>query len=135
LETPNQEVVLFWPTVIFVATFVGSLALFLAIVVMLPAKYFATTRRGFLSDKSPLVRWMGLIGKNALGVGLIVLGVLLSLPLMPGQGLFTIAIGLMLVDLPGKHRLVQRIVKRPGVLKTLNWIRGWFGRPALVVEE
>jgi hypothetical protein len=131
----NQGSPLFWPAVIFVATFIGSLAGVVAIVVLLSPRYFATKEWHFLDDKPPLVRWAGLISKNLLGLALIGLGVLLSLPLMPGQGLMTIVIGLMLVDIPGKHRLARRMIRRPGVLKTLNWIRRSFGRPEFVIEE
>jgi hypothetical protein len=126
---------LFWPVVIFVTTFIGSLAMVVAIVVCLSPRYFATKEWHFLEGKPPLVRWAGLIGKNLLGLALIGLGVLLSLPLMPGQGLLTIVIGLMLVDMPGKHRLARRIIRRPGVLKTLNRIRAWFGRPKFIIED
>ena len=125
---------LFWPTLIFIATFVGSLALLVAIIAILPADYFASSQRSFLADQPPLVRWSGLIGKNVLGIALIGLGIVLSLPLMPGQGLLTIAIGLILVDVPGKHHLTRRIVQRPGVLKSLNRVRAWFKRPPFVSE-
>jgi hypothetical protein len=41
--------------------------------------------------------------RNLLGLALVGLGALLSLPAVPGQGLLTIFAGLMLMDLPGKR--------------------------------
>jgi|TARA_B110000483_G_C18031019_1_gene478733 hypothetical protein len=44
----------------------------------------------------------------------------LLLLFLPGQGLLTILIGLMLMNYPGKSRLEQKIVRMPGVLASLN---------------
>lgn len=109
----------------------ASLAAFLGIVLALPADYFSEQRQLWI-DRHPVVRWIGIIAKNLVGLAIIVLGILLSLPGMPGQGLLTIVIGAMLVDFPGKQRLVVSVVNRPGVLKTLNRLRRYFGRPPLV---
>jgi hypothetical protein len=72
------------------------------------------------------------VARNALGVLLIVLGFLLSLPLVPGQGVLTMLIGVILVDFPGKRRLERKLVARPSVLETMNRVRAWLGRPPLV---
>ena len=117
---------------VFVLLFVLGIAAFIVLVVALPARYFID-EHGLWAGKHPLVRLLGLIGKNLLGLVLIVLGVLLSIPFVPGQGLLTILIGLVLLDIPGKHRLVQRLVRRPGVLRTLNQVRAWFGRSPLLI--
>jgi len=42
--------------------------------------------REILKDKHPAIRWAGVIGKNLAGVILIALGVVLSLPGIPGPG-------------------------------------------------
>jgi hypothetical protein len=67
--------------------------------------------------------------KNGLGVLLILLGMLLIL--LPGQGVLTILLGLGLVDFPGRRRLEQRVLSRPGVLKTINALRRKASRPPL----
>ena len=59
------------------------------------------------------------------------LGALLSLPGIPGQGLLTILIGLILLDFPGKRGLERRLVSRPSVLAAINRLRARFGRPAM----
>jgi hypothetical protein len=43
--------------------------------------------------------------------------------ILPGQGIITIFIGLILVDFPGKKRLLFYILRNPLVLSTINWIR------------
>jgi hypothetical protein len=46
-----------------------------------------------------------------------------------------ILIGVSLIDFPGKQQLVQRIVGRPGVLRTINSLRSRFGRLPLVIDS
>ena len=52
---------------------------------------------------------------------------------LPGQGILTILAGIMLLDFPGKHRLLRWIVAHPQVLRTLNWLRRR-GHPPLYLE-
>ena len=75
-----------------------------------------------------------MIGKNILGIVLVVLGVVLSLPGVPGQGLLTILLGVMLLDFPGKHRLEQKLLSKPSIVNTINRLRGRFGKPPLVLN-
>mgnify|MGYP005656431805 FL=1 len=42
---------------------------------------------------------------------------------LPGQGLFTIFIGLILSNYPGKYRLERKLIAIPSILKTVNWLR------------
>ena len=112
-----------------------SLALFVAIVVLMPARYFVEDGTGWLARQPPLRRWLAIIGKNLAGLLLIALGVILSLPGIPGQGLLTILIGAMLLDIPGKRRFARWIVHYPRMLHSVNRLRGWFGRPPLIVDK
>lgn len=122
-----------------VALFLGSLAFsFAAIVVVLvkiPANYFSTHyQQDFLPDSPWIVRWGAVIAKNVLGVFLILLGIVLSLPGVPGQGFLTILLGLIMLDIPGKRPLEARIIKRPAVFAAANKLRARFGKPPLVVD-
>lgn len=65
------------------------------------------------------------IARNVLGVVLVALGV--AMLLLPGQGLLTLLVGLLLVDFPGKHGLVVRLLSRPKVLSLVNKLRGHRG--------
>lgn len=108
----------------------GSIAMFLLTpvavgwaLVRLPPDYFTNERRRALGSWSahPALRLALLAGKNLLGVLLIVAGLLMLL--VPGQGLLTITVGLVLTDFPGKFRLERWIVKRPSVWRSINWLR------------
>ncbi len=76
---------------------------------------------------------MLLIGKNALGYIFVVAGFIMLV--LPGQGIFTILIGIMLLNFPGKYRLEQWIVARRPVLRSINWLRRRAGRAPLVLDE
>lgn len=116
-------------TLIVVGTFVVATGVVSFVVVKLPATYFHPDHdREILKDKHPAIRWAGIIGKNLAGIILIALGVVLSLPGIPGPGLVTILFGVMLVDFPGRRWLEHKIVSRPAVQKTINNLRKRFGK-------
>lgn len=120
---------------IFLITFAANLVLVSVILVKIPADYFQESRNNkFLHDHSPVVRVMAIIGKNLAGALLVVLGVLLSLPGVPGQGVLTILLGVMLLDFPGRRRFERWIVSRPKVFKTINKLRHRFNKPPLVLN-
>jgi hypothetical protein len=119
---------------IFVLTFGVSLAAVALVLVRLPETYFLEDRISPLGARYSVIRWTGLIVKNVVGTLLVLLGLLLSLPGIPGQGLLTILIGMMLLSFPGKRRIERRLVSRPRVLAAINSLRARFGRPALRLE-
>ena len=125
-----------WGVGLFVVTFTLSLLVVAVILVRLPATFFLDSpERGFWGERSRSIRWAGVVLKNLAGVMLIVLGIALSLPGVPGQGALTILIGIILVDFPGKRRLERKIVGRPTVLAAINRLRARYNRPPRVVED
>ena len=119
---------------IFVVTFVVATGIVSFVIVKLPARYFHPDYdREVLKNKPAAVRWAGIIGKNLAGVILILLGIVMSLPGIPGPGLVTILFGLMLLDFPGKRNLERKLVSRPSVLKTINNLRRKYDKPPLVL--
>ena len=120
---------------IFLVTFFANLALVSLILVKIPADYFNESRQSkFLAKQSPVIRVLALIGKNIAGVILVVIGILLSLPGVPGQGVLTILLGVMLLDFPGRRRFERWIVSSPKVLKAVNNLRKRFDKPALILD-
>lgn len=112
-----------------------SLGAIVLVMVKIPENYFSTHyKEDFLPNSSWIVRWGAVILKNLLGVFLILLGILLSLPGVPGQGILTILLGLIMLDIPGKRPLEARIIKRPTVLSAVNRLRARFGKPPLVMD-
>lgn len=119
---------------LFVVTFVVSIVVIGFLLVRLPANFFLDSHnRDLWIDHHPVVRWLGIILKNLLAIGLIVVGIVLCF--FPGQGILTILIGLALLDFPGKRRLERAILRRPGIFDRVNRLRGRFGRPPLIVDE
>jgi len=120
---------------LFLVTFSINLAIVSFVLVKIPANYFNKDHsRSFLSDRPPVIRYLGVVGKNLLGALLVALGIILSVPGVPGQGLLTILLGIMLLDFPGKRSLEYKLVSRPSVFKTINKLRHKFGKPDLVLD-
>ncbi|MFV0387409.1 MAG: hypothetical protein ACK5NT_01535 [Pyrinomonadaceae bacterium] len=110
----------------------GAIAL---VVVKIPQHYFSSHYQDdFLPNSSWIVRWGAVFLKNIFGVFLILLGILLSLPGIPGQGFLTIVLGIVLLDIPGKRPLEARIIKRPKILAALNRLRKRYNKPPLIVD-
>ena len=120
---------------IFVVSLAFSFASIVIVLVKIPANYFSTHyKQDFLPDSSWIVRWGAVIAKNLFGVFLILLGILLSLPGVPGQGILTILLGIIMLDIPGKRPLEAKIIQRPAVLSAANKLRLRWGKPPLILD-
>jgi hypothetical protein len=120
---------------LFAVTFSGSLAVISFILVRVPSTYFQESHpRDFWVERHAVIRWAGVIGKNLLGTVLVLLGVLMSIPGVPGQGILTILLGVMLLDFPGKRQLELKLVSRPMILEKINRLRDKFSKPPLVLD-
>jgi hypothetical protein len=117
----------------YVAVFVVTILIVVGMLAALPVTYFRDDTQPRPIPRGRAAGVVGRVLKNALGLVLIILGFLLSLPGIPGQGVMTMLIGLMLVDFPGKRRFEQKLVARPGVLEAMNRVRAWLRRPPLVL--
>ena len=71
----------------------------------------------------PVLRVLVILGRNIVGVPLLLIGIALAVPLVPGQGLLTILLALMIMEFPGKWRLEHKFLGSHAVLGLLNWIR------------
>ncbi len=121
---------------LFVITFSLSIVAVTYVLVRLPATYFqAGHERDLWVGRHPALRWTGIIVKNLFGFILIGLGILMSLPGVPGQGVLTILLGLMLMDFPGKRRLELKIVRRPRVFAAINRLRAKFSKEPMVLDD
>jgi hypothetical protein len=117
---------------IFVVTLLSSLAICVLVIARLPADYFVGAEPPPPPPGPPWKRIGRVAGKNLLGAVLVLLGAAMSVPGVPGQGVLTMLCGLMLLDIPGKRRLEQRVVRSPRVLRTLNRVRARFQRDPLL---
>lgn len=105
-----------------------------AMITYLPPDYFKETSHE-RPIKNPILRFFVSVLKNIIGLLLIVVGALLSVPGVPGQGLLTILTGLIISDFPGKKRLARRIIRIRAVYLAANKIRTNFKRPPLQLNE
>ena len=64
---------------------------------------------------------MIVVFKNIIGYSLILGGIMMLV--LPGQGVFTIIIGLMLSNYPGKYVIEKKFIAIPAILKSINWLR------------
>jgi hypothetical protein len=120
---------------LFLATFAASLAAVAFLLVKAPADFFVRSRTsGGARGQRSLGGWSRKTAKNVIGAGLVALGLVLSVPLVPGQGLLTILIGVMLLDFPGKRRLERALLRRRRVLQSVNHLRRRYGKPPLQLD-
>ena len=100
-------------------------------VAQIPEDYFLQSKRqtSKWQKQKPILRFVVVLGKNLIGLSLIIGGLLMLL--LPGQGLLTIVTGLLLLNYPGKYKLEQKLVSMPSVYKALNWIRFKAKKPPL----
>jgi len=119
-----------------VVMFLGGSAVVTFVLVKLPANYFHSSHaREFLVERHPVLRAVGIVAKNALGVVLVVLGVIMAVPGVPGPGVLSVLLGVMLLDFPGKRELETRIVRQPRVFSSINALRARFDKPPLILDE
>ncbi len=124
--------VLSWAAV-FVISMVVSLVIVGVVMVKIPENYFSPDyQHDFLPNSSWLTRWGAVVGKNIAGLILVIAGVVMLVG--PGQGILTILIGLILMDIPGKRPLEARLIKRPVILAAVNNFRAKYNKPPLVMD-
>ncbi len=128
-----HDTLLWWLTAASVVTFFASLIIVPILIARIPADYFAQPTRPDRPWKHqhPAVRVVLRIGKNALGVVLMLAGLVMFV--VPGQGLLTMLVGVLLLDFPGKYRFEKWLISRRRVLKMINWVRQKAGREAICV--
>ena len=122
--------------VLFVTLSAGGLALTTQILIRLPVTYFSDAPSDEVSSNGrPIRRSAMLLLRNIAGVAIILLGIILTLPGVPGPGILTILLGIMLMDFPGKRRLERWLIRRPKVLEAVNRLRQRHGKAPFVVEQ
>jgi hypothetical protein len=109
---------------------VGGIVIVGVVLVKLPAGYFIDCADGHpVLNAQPLLRRTRVVLKNVLGAILVVLGFIMSVPAIPGPGIITIVIGLMLLDFAEKRRWARWVISRPPILRAVNGLRSKCGKP------
>ncbi len=101
------------------------------LVIRLPCDYFLTHSIGS-RHPNHFVHYLWLLLRNVIGSALIATG--LAMLVLPGQGVITILVGLSFMSFPGKRRILNWILERKSIRKTINWIRRKARKPPLIFE-
>jgi len=121
-----------WLFALSIGSLLLTIVLLPVVVVRLPADHFVADRRERQARRG-VVGWCWRVLKNLLGAVFALAGV--AMLLLPGQGLLTILIGLLLLDFPGKRALELRLLRRPALRGFLDRMRARRGVPPFVLER
>ncbi len=127
-----------WADIIFglamvIVPAVISVVIAAIVMVKMPENYFSSHYQADFMPNTPwLARWGAVIIKNIVGFILILAGI--AMLVGPGQGILTILIGIILVDIPGKRPIEAKIIKRPNVLYAVNKLRKRYNKPPLIMD-
>jgi hypothetical protein len=113
---------------------IASCAISLLVLVGLPHDYLCASRPIPAQVARDLLDTTVLVLRNLLGSALIVVGAILAIPLVPGPGLLIAAAGMLLLDFPGKARMLHKLLNKPTVLRPINRLRRAFARAPLLVD-
>lgn len=128
-----NEALLWWSAALSVLVFIASLVFLPFLVAWIPDDYFVRSNQGQRLSRYLPVHLVLLVLKNMLGLVLLLVG--LSMLFLPGQGLLTVVVAILLLNFPGKPAVVLWLVQRRPVLNSINWLRRRRGRPPLQMPD
>ena len=123
LENRDLIIVL---TIVTGITIVTSIVIIPYIILNLTPDYFLYKRQPMFKYKHRFIRYFVLIIKNVFGYILFLLGIIMLF--IPGQGLLSIALGILLINFPGKKKVEKKMFSNKKVNKIINIIRNKFGK-------
>ena len=129
----QNKMLIQWISIVSIISFFGSIIIIPKIIINLSSDFFINGKNPRMDDQNLLIRIVFSLIKNALGF-LLFLCVIIML-FIPGQGLLTMFLGLVLMDIPGKHRLQLYFLRLRAVQKSLNWIRNKNGAPPFIYND
>ena len=121
----------FWLGIVSSVIFLVSLLSIGWLVSLIPSDYFINRKESKFKLNYPVAWIVSVVIKNIFGYILIFGGILMLI--LPGQGLITIFVGLLLSNYPGKYSIEKRIIATPKILKSINWLRKRSNEPPLII--
>ena len=117
----DYKIYLVWLGTLSFIIFIFSLLTIKWLVALIPSDYFIKKNNSEFRSNYPIFWLVSIIIKNLIGYILIFGGIMMLV--LPGQGLFTIFVGLMLSNYPGKFYIERKFIAIPSVLRAINWLR------------
>ena len=127
----DYKIYLVWLGTLSIIIFIFSLLTIKWLVTLIPSDYFIKKNNSEFRSNYPIFWLVSIIIKNLVGYTLIVGGILMLV--LPGQGLFTIFVGLMLSNYPGKFYIERKFIAIPSVLSAINWLRKKSNTPSIKI--
>ena len=128
----DYKSIIFWLGLLSFLIFIFSLVTIKWLVALIPSDYFVSRKDTKFKSEYPFIWLISMIIKNIIGYVLIIGGILMLL--LPGQGLFTIFIGLMMSNYPGKYYIEKKFIAIPSILKTINWLRKQSNKEPIIIN-
>lgn len=128
----SYKSLILWLSSISLFIFLFSLVSMRWLAGLIPSDYFIKRNAPKLKTNNIFLWYLILIIKNILGYSLIIGGIMMLV--LPGQGLFTIIIGLMLSNYPGKYYIEKRFIEIPAIFKSINWLRAKSNKPPIMLR-
>ena len=104
--------------------FLGTLIVVPPLLTWMPADYFLKDPQQREEDwvgRHPVVRITVRVLKNLVGAVFVLCGI--AMLVLPGQGILTILLGVVLLDFPGKRRLEVALLRVNSVHRAVDWLR------------
>lgn len=127
----EHRAAMWWLAATSLIMFVGTLIAVPWLAVRIPADYFTRASDAPIAfrNRHPAISLAWRVVKNVIGGIFFLAG--LAMLLLPGQGLLTILLGIMLIDFPGKRRFEILLIRRPSISRAINWMRDRAGQKPL----
>ena len=127
----DYKIYLVWLGTLSFIIFIFSLLTIKWLVALIPSDYFIKKNNSEFRSNYPIFWLVSIIIKNLVGYTLIVGGILMLV--LPGQGLLSIFVGLMLSNYPGKFYIERKFIAIPSVLRAINWLRKKSNTPSIKI--
>jgi len=124
-----------WIFSISLITLVVSVFAIRYILIKLPSDYFLDQKPSFEGKQNLTLSVLFFILRNIIGLIFVLIGLILSLPGVVGQGVLTLLLGLSIMDFPGKRKLQLKIISQQVVINTINLVRAKASKPPLLLPE
>ena len=129
----QNQLLIQWISIGSIISFFGSLIIIPRLIINLPPDFFLKRKKSVSVKQIVVFRVTFFLLKNFLGFLLFLCGILMLF--IPGQGLLTMFLGLVLLDFPGKYKLQLYCLKVRPVRRSLNWVRRKYEKEAFIFPE